>query len=82
MDDHRVITVDTEHADLEQVAAASRADAHREIVIKSPLRDGVADGVKHVLVSDGVLASHLRDPHTDKVPCHQRFVKQSCHGPA
>jgi len=34
MDDHRVITVDAEHSDLEQVAVASRADAHREAVIK------------------------------------------------
>ena len=63
MNDHRVITVDAQHADLEQAAAASRTDAHHEIVIKSPLRDRVADGVAHVLVSDGVLASRLRDPH-------------------
>ena len=63
MDDHRVIGVDAEHADLEQAAAASRTDAHREIVIQSPLRNGAADGVAHVLVSDCVLASRLRDPH-------------------
>ena len=63
MNDHRVITVDAQHADLKQVAAASRTDAHHEIVIKSPLRDRVADGVQDVLVSDGVLASRLRDPH-------------------
>jgi len=62
MNDHRVIAVDAQHANLKQAAAASRTDAHR-IVIKSPLRDGVADGVAHVLVSDGVLASRLRDPH-------------------
>jgi hypothetical protein len=39
MDDHRVITVDAEHPDLEQVAVASRADAHREAVaIRTPTR--------------------------------------------
>ncbi len=70
MDDHRVIAVDAQHADLKQVAAASRADAQREVVIQSPLRDGVADGVKRILVSDCVLASRLRDPHDDKIPCH------------
>jgi hypothetical protein len=70
MDDHRVITVDAEYPDLEQVAVASRADTHREVLIKSPLRNGVADGVQRVLVSDSVLPSRLRDPHTDKIPCH------------
>ena len=63
MNDHRVVAVDAEHADLKQAGAASRTDAHHEIVIKSPLRDGAADGVAHVLVSDCVLASRLRDPH-------------------
>jgi len=63
MDDHRVIAVDAQNADLKQAAAASRTDAHREIVIKSPLRDRVANGVAHVLVSDFVFASRLRDPH-------------------
>lgn len=63
MDNHRIITVDAEHADLEQVAVASRADTHREVLIKSPLRDGIADSVQRVLVSDCVLSSRLRDPH-------------------
>jgi len=81
MNDHGVIGVDAEHADLEQVAAASRADAHREIVIESPLRDGDADGVQHVLVSDSVLPGRIRDPRTDKMSCHASIVK-ACHAPA
>jgi hypothetical protein len=44
MDDHGVVSVDAEHADLEQVATAGGTDAHHEIVIESPLRDGIADG--------------------------------------
>ncbi len=56
VDDHGVIAVDAEHADFEQIADASRTDAHREVVIEPPLGDGVTDGMKHVFVSDSVLA--------------------------
>lgn len=63
MDDHGVVGVDAEYADLEQIAVASGPDAHREIVIESPLGDCVADGVGHVFVSDAVLPSCLRDTH-------------------
>ncbi len=52
MNDHRVIGIDAQHADLQQVAVASRADTHREVVIQSPLRDRVANGVQCVLVPD------------------------------
>lgn len=38
-------------------------DAHREVVIELPLRDGVADCVEHVVVCDAVLSSALRDAH-------------------
>jgi hypothetical protein len=63
VDDHGVIGVDPEYADLEQITVASGTDAHREILIEAPLGDCVADGVGHVLVSDAVLASCLRDTH-------------------
>jgi hypothetical protein len=46
LDDHGVVSVDAEQADLEQVAIAGGTDAHHEIVIESPLRDGIADGVE------------------------------------
>lgn len=63
MDDHRVIGVDAKYADLEQIAIVGGADAHREVIIELPLGDGVASGVEHVLVSDAVLPSCLRDAH-------------------
>jgi hypothetical protein len=63
VDNHRVVSVDAEHTDLQQVAIAGGTNAHREVVIELPLRDGIANGVKHVLVSDAVLSSCLRGPH-------------------
>ncbi len=63
MDDHRIVSVNAQHADLEQIAVAGGTDAHREVVIELPLGDGVADGVRHVFVGDGVLPSGLRDAH-------------------
>lgn len=60
MDDHWVASVNPEHADFEQVPVACGTDAHREVVIEPPLRDGVANGVEHVLVSDSVLPGGLR----------------------
>ena len=50
MDDHGVVGVDTEDADLKQVAIVGGANAHREVVIELPLSDGVADRVEHVVV--------------------------------
>lgn len=63
MDDHGVVGVDAKYADLEQIAIVGGAYAHREVVIESPLGDGVAGGVEHVFVSDAVLSSCLRDSH-------------------
>jgi len=61
VDDHGIVGINAEDADLEQIAGMGRADTHREVVIESPLGDGVAGGMKHVLVSDAVLPSCLRD---------------------
>jgi hypothetical protein len=63
VDDYRIVSVEAEHADLQQLAVARRPDTHREVVIEMPLGDGVADGVEHVFVSDVVLSSGLRDAH-------------------
>jgi hypothetical protein len=63
MDDYRIVGVDAEHADLQQLTIARRADTHREVVIEMPLGDGVEDGVGHVFVSDVVLSSGLRYTH-------------------
>ncbi len=63
MNDHWVVGVDTEYANLKQITIASGTDAHREVIIESPLGDCIADGVGHVLVSDAVLPSCLRDTH-------------------
>lgn len=63
MDDHRVVGVDAEHADLRQITVAARTDAHREVIVEQPLGDGVANRVKHVFVSDVVLVSCMRDTH-------------------
>jgi hypothetical protein len=63
VDDYRIIGVDAEHTDLQQLAVARRPDAHREVVIEMPLGDGVADSVGHIFVSDVVLSSGLRDAH-------------------
>jgi hypothetical protein len=63
MNDHWVVGVDTEYANLEQIAIASGTNPHREVVIESPLGDCVTDGVGHVLVSDAVLLGCLRDTH-------------------
>lgn len=38
-------------------------DAHREVVVQLPLRDGVASRVEHVVVCDVVLSGGLRDAH-------------------
>jgi hypothetical protein len=76
--DHGVVSVDAEHADLQQVAIACRANTHREVVIESPLPDGVANGVTHILVCDPMLSSRLCDPHDDKISCQEAFVKESC----
>ena len=61
MDDHWVVGVDAEYANLEQITIASGTNTHREVVIESPLGDCVADGVGHVLISDAVLSSCPRD---------------------
>jgi hypothetical protein len=63
VDDHGIVGVDAEDADLKQVAIVGGTDAHREVVIELPLRDGVADRVEHVVVCDAVLSSRLRDTH-------------------
>lgn len=63
MDDHGIVGVDAEQADLQQVAVAAGTDAHHEVVIQLPLCDGVADCVEHVVVCDAVLSSGLRDTH-------------------
>jgi hypothetical protein len=78
VDDHGVVSVDAEHANLEQFAIVGRTDAHREVVIESPLGDGVTRGVEHVLVSDVVLPSCLPDTHDDKISCQTVFVKEPC----
>jgi hypothetical protein len=41
VDDHGIVAVDTEDADLEQVAIVGGTNAHREVVIELPLRDGL-----------------------------------------
>jgi len=71
VDDHRVVSVDPEHADFEQVTVACGTDAHREVVIEPPLRDGVANGVEHVLVSEFVLPGGVRDSHVTRYPCRK-----------
>jgi hypothetical protein len=63
VDDHGVIGVDAKNTDLQQVAVAGGADTHREVVIELPLGNGVTDRVKHVLISDAVLPSCLRNSH-------------------
>jgi hypothetical protein len=63
VDDHGVVGVDSKYADLKQVAIVRGTDAHREVVIELPLGDSVAGGMEHVLVSDAVLPSCLRDTH-------------------
>jgi hypothetical protein len=78
VDDYGVVSVDAKDADLQQVAVMGGADAHREVVIEAPLGDGVAGGVEHVLVSDAVLVSWLRDTHLDKISCQAGIVKESC----
>lgn len=63
MDDHGIVGIDAEDADLKQFAIVGGPHAHREIVIEMPLRDGVADRVEHVVICDAVLSSRLRDAH-------------------
>jgi hypothetical protein len=63
VDDHGIISVDAQHADLEQIAVAAGTNAHREVVIELPLSDGVADGVGHIFVGYAVLSRCLRDAH-------------------
>jgi len=41
MDNHRIVSVDAQHADLEQIAVAGGTDAHHEVVIELPLGDGL-----------------------------------------
>jgi len=41
VEDHGVVGVDASDADLKQVAIVGGADAHREVVIELPLRDGL-----------------------------------------
>lgn len=55
VDDDGIVCVDTEDADLQQVAVSGGTDAHREVVIQLPLRDGVASRVEQVVVCDVVL---------------------------
>jgi hypothetical protein len=78
VDDYGVVSVDAKDADLQQVATKGGADAHREVVIKVPLGDGVAGGMEHVLVSDAVLVGWLCDTHLDKISCQVEFVKEPC----
>jgi hypothetical protein len=79
VDDHGVVGVDAEDADLEQIAIVGGTDAHREVVIELPLGDGVADRVEHVVVCDAVLSSGLRDTHgMTRYLVGQRFVKIPC----
>jgi hypothetical protein len=63
MDNHGVVSLDAKDADLQQSAIVRGTDTHREVVIESPLGYAVAGGTKHVLVSDVVLPSCLRDTH-------------------
>lgn len=63
VDDHGIVGVDAEYADLQHVAVMGGTDAHREVVVQLPLRDGVTSRVKHVVVCDAVLSSSLRDAH-------------------
>jgi len=63
VDDHGIVGVDAEDADLKKVAIVGGTHAHREVVIEVPLRDGVADRMEHVVVCDVVLSSRLRDAH-------------------
>jgi hypothetical protein len=57
VDDHRVVGVDAKYS------VMSEAGTHRKVVIESPLGNGVAGGMEHVLVSDAVFPSCLRDAH-------------------
>jgi hypothetical protein len=41
MDDHRIVSVDAQHADLEQLVGAGGTDAHREVVIELPWAMGL-----------------------------------------
>jgi hypothetical protein len=63
VDDHGIVGINTEDADLKQITVVGWADTHREVVIESPLGDGGAGGMEHVLISDAVLPSCLRDAH-------------------
>jgi hypothetical protein len=63
VDDYGIVGVNAKDADLKQITVVGGADAHCEVVIESPLGDGVAGGMEHVLVSDAVPPGCLRDTH-------------------
>jgi hypothetical protein len=82
MNDDGVVSVDAEHADLRQSAIARTTDAHRELVIKLPLRDGIPDSVRHLFVGDVVLPGGRRNTLGDKAFCQERLSIPTARGPA
>jgi hypothetical protein len=79
MDDHRIVSVDAQHADLEQIAVAGGTDAHREVFIELSLDDGVADGVRHIFVGDAMLSGGLRVAHgMTRYLVKPALVKEPC----
>lgn len=59
---------------------AAWPDQELDVVIRVDLTDCVADRVLDVLVADLVPSGTVRDPHSDKIPCHAAAVKEPCHG--
>ena len=68
MDDHRIVAVEVQDADLQERAVAVRADEHQNLIHVETLHR-IANSVEHVIVIYTMLSGWFADPHLDNLPC-------------
>ena len=69
MNDHGVISVEVQNADLQQGASGGGSDEHGQILVQFESPRRVAHGVPDVLVGDSVISRRVADPHLDNISC-------------
>jgi hypothetical protein len=71
---NRIITIDIEDADLEQLSVSRWADQHDQLVLKVHPSHRVTHGVPNVCVGDAMLSRWLAYPHLDNIACLARLI--------
>jgi len=76
MDDHWVVSIKVEDAELQQRPVGGWSDEHGQVLFHVDPAHRVANAVQDVLVGHTVLPRRLADSHADNISCLRGRVKK------